>query len=93
MYESIKKKKKAQNKCKGITTHIGITYNSGTRDHLANVMENLPQEFLGLFPQSIAHAAQSTDRQEAHEGVVEEESKQTSTLRLIYKRVKTKTTV
>lgn len=66
-------------------THIGITYNSGARDHLANVMENLPQEFLGLFPQSIAHAAQSTHRQEAHEGVVKEKSKQTPTLTLVCK--------
>lgn len=66
--------------------HIDVTYNSGTRDHLANVMEKLPQEFLGLFPQSIAHAAQSTDRQEAHEGVVEKESKQTPTLRLVYEQ-------
>lgn len=65
----------------------GPTYDSRTGDHLAYVMENLPQEFLGLFPQSIAHAGQSTDRQEAHEGVVEEESKQTPTLSLVCRRL------
>lgn len=61
-----------------------FTYGAGAGYQLAQVTVHLPQELLALVPQSTAHAGQPADIKESHEGVVEEEREEASSLGLIW---------